>query len=411
MHERRTVTLAAACLLVLLVSAVRAQEEAPGDYVEEGFEGGLEAMFVNLQPRLQTPPGGIAPEAAARSRSQARSVSSYVRLARAPNMFGDPLSIGQILIAQRATGTFTSDLPLAGGRTQKACENNKPIPMDRVYFVYNGFQNAVSITQDVAGVPTTFDSNINRYTMGLEKTFFDGWWSLDVRMPLVDDFEANSGTLQLDSGNFGNMAMFLKHLVHEDDSLAVAIGLGLSLPTGSNLEGTIDGAAFTLANETAHLLPYIGLLATPYDDWFLQGFFQLDFATYGNEVVIGPSRRFGRFTEQNTLYADLSLGRWLYRNEYARYWQGLAGVFELHYTTSIQDSDTVAFTTAGQSITPVTGTLGNPANRFDLLNLTAGLHVDVTEMTDFRIGCVVPLRDDPDRQFDAEIQVSLNRYY
>jgi hypothetical protein len=327
-------------------------------------------------------------------------------------MFGDlNLSLGKLLLTNTDGSTLTSDLPLGGGRSFKIGENNKPIPMDRVYFNYNGYVNAVNFVTASPGNVIANDTNLNQYTLGFEKTFLDGFWSVDVRMPITDGFQqATGGGTNIDSGRFGNLAAYLKHMIYQDDYLAIAYGCGIGLPTGSNLDSVANGTQITVQNDAVHLLPYVGFFDQLGEDWFLQGFFGLDFATTGNDVVIGPGRVVGRFNEQNLAHADLSLGRWLYRNPDAKYGQGLAGIFELHYTTTIQDPDTVQFFNSNQ-FGVLFGTLGNPANHIDLLNLTAGLHWQITQVSNFRVGCVAPLRVAPDRAFDAEIQASFNRYF
>jgi hypothetical protein len=400
---------AAGCLAACLLrgpSPSFAQSETSTlteDFLTE--DAGDASLVSFLQPRLQT--GAMPAEGRQRSaRSSQRS--SYVQLARAPNMFGDSMSIGQLIAVQRNGGTTSSDLPMAGGRLFKVSENNSPIPRDRVYFVYNGFQNAVTTTRTVGGVPVANDTNLNRYTFAFEKTFFDGWWSLDVRMPFSDDYEVDTLAYSVDSGHVGNLSMFLKHLVYEDETLAAAIGVGVGLPTGSNINANFDGTPLVVQNEATHLLPYFGFLATPWQNWFFQGFFELDFAANGNDVVVGGINN-GPYTEQNQLHADLSAGRWLYRNEYARYGTGVAALVELHYTTTIQDTDTVPFLTGGSFNSG--GTITNTINRFDVLNLTAGLHFQLTDFSNLRVAAVAPLRTDPDRQFDSEIQVSFNRYF
>jgi len=409
MHQRQAIALTTACLLVALASAARAQDEDQGIYFDEGFE----ATFVNFQPRLQTPSGAVAAESSARSRTQARSVSSYVRLARAPNMFGDWFnSIGQVVATTLQTEqTFMSDLPQAGGRIPKIGENNKPIPTDRVFFSYNGFQNAVTFGPVIGGVAAREEVNLNRYTLGLEKTFNEGDSSIELRLPLTNGFEFDTGTFALDSGNVGNLSLLLKHLVYEDEIFASAIGLGLVTPTGSDLEGHFGSAPFVVSNEAYHLLPYIGVMATPNTDWFAMAFLQLDFAANGNDVRFGPGGTRAVHTEQNLFFADVSVGRWLYENESVDYFRGVAGIVELHYTSTMQDSDTLTVLSASGLPDPAFAILRNPANRFDVLNLTAGLHFQVTELSDLRIGVVAPLRPGSNRQFDSEIQVSFNRYF
>ena len=54
----------------------------------------------------------------------------------------------------------------------------------------------------------------------------------------------------------------------------------------------------------------------------------------------------------------------------------------------------------------------NNFNRFDVLNLTAGLQAQLNTLTFVRVACVVPLgaRDDQ-RFFDTELQLQINRRY
>ena len=54
--------------------------------------------------------------------------------------------------------------------------------------------------------------------------------------------------------------------------------------------------------------------------------------------------------------------------------------------------------------------LRNMFNRTDISNLTAGLHAEIGKTT-VRVGGVFPLQDEPSRQFDAEVQLSVNRRF
>lgn len=395
----------AAFLLIALgvAGVVPAQDE----YFPDDYDPTVEATFAS-QIRMQPPALSTRPSSTTRAQPSSSNLSSYVRLARAPNMFGDfYYPAGQMLFRQPSNGDVIATMPLGGGRSYKIGENNKPIPMDRVYFNYNGYVNASTIVSGLGpGVPQS--SNLNQFTLGFEKTFLDGWWSIDVRIPFLDGFQGTAQGFALDSGRYGNMAAYLKHLMYQDEQLAIAGGCGVGLPTGSNLDAFVDGAPLTVQNDAVHLLPYLGYFDQHNDLWFSQGFFGLDFAANGNDIVFTQTgANAGRYTEQNLMYADLSLGRWLYRNPEASYTQGLAAVFELHYTTTIQDSDIVVVnSTSGRF-----GTLGTTANRLDVLNLTAGLHWQITEVCNFRVGCSAPLRAAPDRVFDAEILASFNRQF
>jgi hypothetical protein len=86
--------------------------------------------------------------------------------------------------------------------------------------------------------------------------------------------------------------------------------------------------------------------------------------------------------------------------------QGIAGVAEIHYVTTLQDADFVLFDGPG-----FVGALQTTANRIDLLNLTGGLQFQIGPLANIRVGCVVPLKLAPNRQFDSEMQVSYNRFF
>ena len=58
-----------------------------------------------------------------------------------------------------------------------------PLPVDRCYFLYNHFHNALEGDPDFAAAGPTRRSSVDRYTIGLEKTFCHGCWSAEIRMP------------------------------------------------------------------------------------------------------------------------------------------------------------------------------------------------------------------------------------
>jgi hypothetical protein len=89
------------------------------------------------------------------------------------------------------------------------------------------------------------------------------------------------------------------------------------------------------------------------------------------------------------------------------YLTGLAGVVELHYTSTIQDTDAVNLGFGNL----LGGEITNNENRIDLLNLTSGIHAQLGPMSALRVGAVVPLKNAPNRTFDSEIQVSFNRKF
>jgi hypothetical protein len=314
-------------------------------------------------------------------------------------MFGDSLrTFGNLRVQDFTFGPVNVDTLFSGASSYNVAENNRALPTDRAYFVYNGFYNAINF----AGAGTT---SLQRYTLGLERTFMDGMWSIDLRMPFHSGFEFTSVPVSTDSGNVGNLSVFLKGLLWREESWAISAGGGIGLPTGSDIVTRTPGINVEIQNESVHLMPFIALTAAPNDAWFLQAFSQIDFAASGSDVLV-QQNRVGTFNEQNLLHADIAVGRWLARDLGRPYLYGVASVLELHYATSLQDSDAVIFARNFG-----TGNLNVPGNRTDFLNLTSGLHFQLTALSNFRVGVVAPLRTAPDRSFSSELNVSFNRLF
>ena len=352
--------------------------------------------------RLQPPPPSTLPPS-----------TRIIRLAGMPNMYGDFFgSCGQLHAYGFLEGQYpegegeygeygyhvVADLPCpGGGRTAKISENDKAWPMDRVFFMYNHYANALEATAS-----PTRPYSIDQYTVGIEKTFLDGRWSAEVRMPFNSPYRFTTDDFRVGTAKVGNLGVTLKRLLWVRETSAVAAGLGIDLPTGSDATGYAGLSSYTLHNDSAHLLPFIGFLRAPNDVVFYQGFLQLDVATNGNRVVFGDTE-LGELTQQNLLYVDFSVGRWLARNAQARHFKGLAALVEYHYTTTLQDADIVT-----GFVGPDFLAVGNTFNRIDVSNVTVGLHAEIGRTT-IRVGGVFPLRDAPDRDFDAEFQIYVNR--
>ena len=189
-------------------------------------------------------------------------------LAGTPDMFGDFFRIGsQLQLRLPATNPAAGvlDLPLAGGSPRlSVAENNGTLPQDRVYFLYNHFQNA--LTDNTGGLlsgPLQQAFCIDRYTLGFEKTFLDRTWSVELRMPLAGTGDYSTTDAEVTGGNVGNLAIVLKRLVYESDNSAATIGLGIDTPTGSDVHGHLLATDFAVHNQALCLVPYIAFLEKP----------------------------------------------------------------------------------------------------------------------------------------------------
>jgi hypothetical protein len=344
-----------------------------------------------------------------------RGLSSRVsdRLAAAPRMFGDfYYNVGGDVFVNNLFGvTAQSDLPLAAGcRRMKACENNMALPADRVYMTYNHFGGALrSEITDPAPASQTF--SVDRYTLALEKTLLDGLWSVELRMPFASDMEFATPDFGVSGGRVGNLSILAKRLLLAGDCAALSAGLGIDVPTGS--EALVDlpnlpvPYQVTLQNQAVHLMPFLALLGAPDDMLFYHGFLQVDVPTNGNPIEFESklnSGTAGMLQDQLLLYVDFGAGMWLMRNPDARYLTGLAAMAEVHYTGTLQDADVV----------PAIGTrleFGTLQNQVNVVNLTCGLQLNVTEQTVCRVGGAFPLTNQDNRVFDAELLLQLERKF
>lgn len=336
------------------------------------------------------------------------------RLASVPNMLGDLFNQGGQVQATNSNLTAVSDLAIAGGGYRlKVAENNKALPMNRCYFMYNHFHNALDADGDILTPGSERSLPVDRFTIGLERTFLDDLWSVDVRMPFAASQRLNSGSLAIESGSVGNLQVTLKRLLAQGEYGAVAAGLAVDAPTGSDVTGQFLATNFTMHNEAVHLAPYVGFLHAPNDRFFWQGFLQVDVPTNGNQIdfvdsALPSSGTFGTFTEQTLLYADVSAGYWLYRNPYANVVTGLASLVEFHYTTTLSQADVVVGSIP--TTPPSTFQFGGLVGHVDVTNVSVGLHSELFGDTTLRVAGVFPLQDNLERPFDAEVVVSLNLY-
>jgi hypothetical protein len=411
-----TVALTAA-LGALCVSPVMGQHTLPWDAA-----GGAGGYYLAQQPPGPAPDPEPplrpqpAPAPAYDPYDQLAYADTMSGLASVPNMFGDFFGTSASIV-QSYEPTFYPPspgygyehavaLPTAGGaRRVKISENNRALPSDRVYFLYNRFENAL-YAESWAG-PNQTDP-VDRYTLGAEKTFFEGWWSIEVRMPFVQRFGYEAPDVTSIGGPVGNLALNLKRLLYRSERCAWAIGLGVNTPTGSDVRGQLidqQTLNYRLHNDAVHLLPWVGMMHMPTERCFYQAFLQVDVPTNGNRLTTDGAS-WGKLNDQTLMFVDLSLGYWIYRNPRARWLTAVAPVIEFHYTTTVQDTDVVTIDDGAVFYHFV-----NWQNRVDPMNLTVGLHNHFGSLTTLGIAGVFPLRGGENKLFDAELQIYLNRYF
>jgi hypothetical protein len=189
--------------------------------------------------------------------------------------------------------------------------------------------------------------------------------------------------------------------------------LGIELPTGDDSQARVGSFFYTIENDAVHLHPYLAALADDGEDLFLNAFMQLDVPTDGNDLrTTGIAGSAGTLNDQALLHINTGAGYWLFRNARRSWMTGLAGLLELHFTTTLDSTDNVAF---GPLVPVAAGdrrvVLSNRRGHYSLLNLTAGLNFELTPDMLLRVAIVAPLLPDDDRFFDAEPMVQLTRRF
>jgi hypothetical protein len=357
--------------------------------------------------------------AKANSEDQSNSPSSdnlASLVADSPNMFGDFWSSGGNISVQVFALHFhasaTSSIPLAGGcgRLDVADDNNA-VTQDRVYFLYNRFDNAMNASGSANGQPPqNYTFSPDTFTLGIEKTSSDGLWSIEARLCGANmfDFSNSAAGAGVSGGQFGDLGIIVKRMIYQSQTMALSLGLGVGTPTGCNADGNVEGYAFKVNNQTVNLLPFVAISGVPQANLFYQGFFQVDVPTNGNPIdsSIGPM---GSLYEQTLLHLDFEAGYWLFRNRDAHALTGLASIVELHYTSALQGAQSSFFTYTGPTSYGVT--YSSAAGEVSIVDLTVGLHAELARQTLVRVGASFPLGTNQNRTFDSELLVQLERKF
>ncbi len=265
-------------------------------------------------------------------------------LNRAPAEFGDFFA-SSIIDADTDFYLVTAGVPVAGGsRRVKVAENNKALPANRAYFLYNHFHNALEMDRAMGGTVVSSRSfSVDRYTIGVERTLLAGLWSIELRMPFTKQHRVDDFDFKMTGGRVGNLSVMLKRSVYQTDTCSAVMGLGIDTPTGKDAVGALPfpDVTFTVRNEALHLLPFAGILSHPSGRFFYQGFLQVDVPTGNNTVVVNDNfaatTDTGELDEQTLLYLDVSLGCWLFRSDCGTGITGVAGLVEFHHTNALDE--------------------------------------------------------------------------
>ena len=290
--------------------------------------------------------------------------------------------------------------------TTKIAENGSPLPRNRILFDYAFYNN----------VPLTIDGmDVNRFAAGFEMMLLPDIASLEMKLPMVstlDNSITEGGWTDLSNAEFGNLAVTPKVLLMQTPTCALSTGLTLAVPTADSINVVLPNGTpvANIANESVHLMPFVGWLWKPNSRLYAQGFLQYDVAANGNPVYTNRSlypdglQRSGTLQDSTYQYVDVAVGYWLHRARNANELiQGLAVTSEIHWNSSLQEED---FVQDGFI------TVGSPSvERTDQVNLTLGAHLPLSSQTTVSASYSVPLGNRADQSFDGEFRVMVNRWF
>ncbi len=373
------------------------------------------------QPPKNTPPAppeAAQPDAASFARAN-EAVASAPR-SLTPGVFGDQFGGNRLgvfafnqatmkpTILNDVVATSPSDLV---GRF-KVAENNSPIPGDRAYFNYNFFSS------------TVYGVDVSRFTAGVEKTFFDGLASVELRLPFASTLDnqqvgTNGAAFITTSGTstrLGDLQIVTKFLVARSDTLSLGAGVGVAVPTApdfrviaSNVRNGNNDGFLQIGNEAVYLQPYLSFLYAPDDRFYAQGFSSIDIDLNGNSVQLNtlnntsglPLNQIGHLRDRTFYSTDLAVGYWIYRNNNA-WLTGLAPQLEVHWNQALDKVSTVA--------SQVGGILGD-SHVYSNVNLGTILNLEFRNSSHLALGLVFPVSGNNNRDFSVEFGVLFNYHF
>ncbi len=275
-------------------------------------------------------------------------------------------------------------------------DNGSPIPQDRVYFTYNHIGNYTALGSG-------FD--VNRYVFGAEKTFFNGLFSVECRLPFAGT--ANSDqvagqSLSVDQVELGNLGLACKVVLYRNASFLVSAGLGVSLPTASDSRMFLNGKpVIDIQNRAVLLEPLAGVVWAPSSSLYTQVGVQFDLDPSGNPVQVlsttGNLYRAGVIRDQTYAFLTAAVGYWVYESQDS-WLTRVALQGELHYDSSFGSQGSVQDTNVNISY------LNNHVNA---LYATGGVVCRLARFADLAVGLSLPIGGERLSDWNLTAQVNL----
>jgi hypothetical protein len=296
----------------------------------------------------------------------------------------------------------------------KLTENMSPLPRDRVYMNYSYFRNANFFYER---------ADVNRFVPGFEKTFYDGWTSIEIRTPFAATLSNNQWIQSTGECReyrdieFGNMSVIFKSLLVERKTWAITGGVQVMLPTAADTNlyfatptnpQSKEMQSVFVDNQSTHVMPFLGSVWAPNDRFFSQALLQVDVDSNGNAAYVNNNLQqgvygdsldsVGRLYMPTFMYMSFGTGYWLYRDNSANF-TGFAPIMEVHVNQGMSQFN---------PITTSTYQLGSPTGVVSVTNALIGCNFEWGQRSTLTFAYVTPLGGGADRFFDGELRALYN---
>lgn len=185
----------------------------------------------------------------------------------------------------------------------------------------------------------------------------------------------------------GSLLWSVKAVVYRTNTWALSTGVGFNIPIGPVPPGQPHVKRYQ---------PFLGFLYEPNNDWFYQAFLSYDIPSHNDASA--------------TLFLDLAMGYWVYRDPNARFLTGFAAFTELHFNLPTRDPSGVFRQTATIVLAESSGTTINVDIPNDnVVNMTLGSTWRIAEVLDIQTGLAFPIAGN--RQFTLEGLLQAHLHY
>lgn len=228
-----------------------------------------------------------------------------------PIVVNDPI-VAQDTVAQQQVVRLTLAARYSG---VLITDNDNPRPQDRVYGGFNFYDDIGR------GLNRGFgETDLQRQTVGFEKTFLGGDASFGMRLPFVQQYgPAGIGG----TNNIGDLSLIWKYALLNDRATGNlwAAGFMLTTPTGSGDALLLDG---TKAPHSVLFQPWTGFVRV-FDRAYVQGI---------TSLLVPSDER------DPTLWNNsVAVGYYLYRASAERWLTSIAPVAEVHVRTPLSSTN------------------------------------------------------------------------